>query len=100
MLDIETDSDNHELIAELIALESELAKRNLYTYVEQMWPQIEPATPFVGGFHLGAVCEHKQAVFEGQIEKLRQVYLYIHRFSDMGLDSTTEHQILMRQLLS
>tara|TARA_R110000824_G_scaffold263717_4_gene452528 strand:- start:1745 stop:3220 length:1476 start_codon:yes stop_codon:yes gene_type:complete len=70
MLDIETDSDNHELIAELIALESELAKRNLYTYVEQMWPQIEPATPFVGGFHLGAVCEHEQAVFEGQIEKL------------------------------
>lgn len=61
---------DHELVAELIALERELGKRSLYNYVEMMWPVIEPMTPFVGGFHLGAICEHEQAVFEGQIDKL------------------------------
>jgi len=70
MLDAEPVIDDHELVAELIALESELGKRNLYNYVEMMWPSIEPTTDFVGGFHLGAVCEHEQAVFEGQIDKL------------------------------
>ena len=61
---------NHDLIAELIALESELGKRSLYNYVEMMWPVIEPSASFVGGFHLEAICEHEQAVFEGQINKL------------------------------
>ena len=35
-----------------------------------MWPVIEPSTEFVDGWHLGAICEHEQAVFEGQIKKL------------------------------
>ena len=61
---------DHEAIAELIALEAELGKRSLHDYLGAMWPVIEPATPFIDGFHLGAICEHEQAVFTGEIKKL------------------------------
>ena len=60
----------HEHIAELIALEAELCKRSLYDYLLAMWPVIEPSTPFIDGFHIGAMAEHQQAVFDGQIKKL------------------------------
>ena len=61
---------DHESIAELIALEGELGKRSLHDYMRAMWPTIEPGTPFIDGFHLGAICEHEQAVFDGEIKKL------------------------------
>ena len=61
---------DHESIAELIALEGELGKRSLHDYMRAMWPTIEPSTPFIDGFHLGAICEHEQAVFDGEIKKL------------------------------
>lgn len=61
---------DHEGIAELIALEGELCKRSLYDYLRAMWPVIEPSTPFVDGFHLGAMADHQQAVFTGDIKKL------------------------------
>ena len=61
---------DHEAIAELIALEGELCKRSLYEYLRAMWPVIEPSTPFVDGFHLGAICDHEAAVFRGDIKKL------------------------------
>ena len=61
---------DHEAIAELIGLEAELGKRSLHDYLASMWPTIEPSTEFIDGFHLGAICEHEQAVFEGQIKKL------------------------------
>ena len=61
---------DHESIAELISLEGELYRRSLYDYMRGLWPVIEPSTPFIDGFHLGAICDHEQAVFSGDIKKL------------------------------
>lgn len=51
-------------------LDQELASRKLYHYIKQAWHVIEPVTPFVDGWHIGAICEHLQAVTEGQILRL------------------------------
>ena len=61
---------DHSAIAELIALEAELGKRSLHDYLAAMWAVIEPSTEFIDGFHLGAICDHEQAVFTGDIKKL------------------------------
>ncbi len=38
--------------------------------METAWPILEPATPFVPGFHLDAIAEHLEAITRGQIRKL------------------------------
>jgi hypothetical protein len=38
--------------------------------VTQAWPILEPATPFVDGIHIAAMCLHLQAVTNGQIQNL------------------------------
>lgn len=43
---------------------------DLHDFIRQAWEVIEPATPFVEGWHLGAIEEHLQAVDEGQIQLL------------------------------
>jgi predicted phage terminase large subunit-like protein len=55
---------------ELLALRAERARRSLYEFVMQGWPILEPATPFVNGMHVEAICQHLQAVSEGQIGNL------------------------------
>lgn len=39
-------------------------------FVEQAWHVLEPATPFVPGLHVDAICEHLQAVSQNQIRDL------------------------------
>ena len=56
--------------AELRALRAERARRSLYEFVLQAWPILEPATPFVSGIHVEAICQHLQAVSEGRIRNL------------------------------
>ena len=46
------------------------AERSLRAFVEQAWHVVEPATPFVGGWNLDAVCEHLEAVSRGEIRNL------------------------------
>lgn len=41
----------------------------LYDWLRLAWPQVE-RTPFVDGWHIGAVCEHLQAVSELEIRDL------------------------------
>lgn len=43
---------------------------DLHEFIRQAWEVIEPATPFVDGWHMGAIEEHLQAVDEGQIQLL------------------------------
>jgi hypothetical protein len=38
--------------------------------VIQAWPILEPATEFVPGFHIDAICDHLQAVTQGHIANL------------------------------
>jgi hypothetical protein len=46
-----------------------MARRSLYEFVRQGGAEVE-ATPFVDNWHIGAICEHLQAVTTGQIPQL------------------------------
>ena len=54
----------------LVKVERELAERRFYEFVLQAWHVVEPATPFIEGFHIGAIIEHLEAVSRGQIRNL------------------------------
>lgn len=43
---------------------------NLHQFVQIAWEHVEPNAPFVDGWHIGAQCEHYQAIEEGQIKWL------------------------------
>jgi len=51
-------------------LYAELARRKLKHFVEQAWPIVEPSTPFKNNWHIGAICEHAQAVMDCEIRNL------------------------------
>ena len=51
-------------------IDRELTRRSFREFVPLAWPIIEPATPFVDNWHIGAICEHLQAVHDGQIQNL------------------------------
>ena len=46
------------------------AAKNLRSFITLAWPVVEPATPFIGGWHLDAICEHLMAVTRGDIRNL------------------------------
>lgn len=54
-------------IEDLIA---ERAKRRLHHFVKAAWPIIEADKPFVDNWHIGAICEHLEAVSRGEIKRL------------------------------
>ena len=56
--------------AELLACERELARRSLADFARMAWPVLEPATPLKWGWVLDLVCEHLEAVTDGQIRRL------------------------------
>src|ERR1043166_9141708 len=51
-------------------IEVELAERRLREFVRQAWSVVEPATEFVPGWHIDAICEHLEAVSRGQLGRL------------------------------
>src|SRR6266403_1020278 len=51
-------------------IDRELATRSLRAFIEQAWPVLQPATPFVPGWHIDALCEHLEAITYGQIRNL------------------------------
>jgi predicted phage terminase large subunit-like protein len=48
----------------------ELAEQSLYEFVRQAWNIIQPATPFIPGWHIEALCQHLEAVTAGRIADL------------------------------
>lgn len=46
------------------------ASNSLYEFIKQAWPQIEKGAPFVGGWHIQALCEHLEALYRGEIKNL------------------------------
>lgn len=40
---------------------------SLEQFVEEAWPLLEPAVPFVSGWHLSLLCEHLEAVTRGEL---------------------------------
>lgn len=57
-----------EAAAEL--LRRKQARGSLYEFFKQAWPVIEPGYDYIDGWHVGAICEHVQAVFDGEIQNL------------------------------
>src|SRR5215475_4401056 len=51
-------------------VDRELAGRSLSEFVRQAWVVVEPATPFVPGWHIDAIIEHLEAVSRGKIRNL------------------------------
>lgn len=48
----------------------DLGLRRLREFVEMAWHVVEPGSPFVGGWHIDAICDHLEAVSRGEIRKL------------------------------
>lgn len=51
-------------------IDRELAERSLHEFVKQAWHIPHPFSPFVDNWHIGAICEHLEALTRLQIRKL------------------------------
>lgn len=58
------------IASDLHAIEGELCSRSLAEYCKRAWPVLEPATPLKWGWALDAMCEHLEAVTNGDILRL------------------------------
>ena len=55
----------------LFDVEVALGTRSLHDFLRFFaWPALTPATPFQDNWHIGAICEHLEAVARGQIPRL------------------------------
>jgi hypothetical protein len=61
--------ESYRLRAAQELLRRRTGRKSLYEFVRQGWAEVE-AVPFVDNWHIGAICEHLQAVTAGQIPKL------------------------------
>lgn len=52
------------------AIEREACKRSLATFVRRAWHVLEPSQPYLHGWHIDAICEHLQAITDGDITRL------------------------------
>ena len=50
-------------------IDCEMATRSLREFIRQAWATVEPATPFVPGWHLDAICDHLEAVSRGHLAR-------------------------------
>ncbi len=48
----------------------ERSEESLIGFIKKAWPVAEPATEFINGWHIDAICEHLEAVNNGEIRKL------------------------------
>ena len=51
-------------------VEREACARSLAFFIKRAWHVLEPSQPYVHGWHLDAICEHLEAVANGQITRL------------------------------
>lgn len=51
-------------------LETAMCGKSLHSFVISAWKQIEGDNPFIDNWHIGAICEHLEAIIYGQIKKL------------------------------
>ncbi len=55
----------------LIDIDRALVKKGgLRQFIKLAWPQVEPARPFVAGWHIDAIAEHLEAISHGQLHRL------------------------------
>lgn len=54
----------------MAAIQREKARRSLEEFIYQGWSVLEPVAPFVRGWHISAICEHLEAITNGEITRL------------------------------
>lgn len=54
----------------LEALDRELAGRGLNRFIDIAWPEVAPGDSYVSNWHIDAICEHLEAVIDGEIHRL------------------------------
>ena len=104
-------------------IEAERCRRSLRSFIAAAWPVVEPATPFVGNWHIDAIAEHLEAATRGEIRKLvinipprhmksLQVSVFwpawvwlTHPerrflFGSYALELSTKHSVICRRLVS
>ena len=54
----------------LILIDRQLCGKSLHEFVKAAWHVIEPGVPYVDGPHIQAICEHLQAITDGEIRFL------------------------------
>ena len=60
----------HLTTADILAIERELCRRSLADFAKLAWHILEPATPLKWGWALDAICQHLEAVTNGEITRL------------------------------
>lgn len=56
--------------ADWLEIEREYCKRSLANFVRRAWHVLEPSAPYVHNWHLDVMCEHLEAVTNGEITRL------------------------------
>lgn len=51
-------------------MEQVACEKSLYKFTETMWEFVEPANPFIGNWHMAAICEHLEAVSRADITRI------------------------------
>jgi hypothetical protein len=46
-------------------LDAELLRRDFHAFVVSAWDKVEKGTVYVDGWHIRAICEYLQALYEG-----------------------------------
>jgi predicted phage terminase large subunit-like protein len=57
-------------LLDLELIQGEKARRSFKEFVRLFWPVVEPATPFVDGWHVDAVCQHLEALKDGTVRNV------------------------------
>lgn len=57
-------------IPSLIEIEREICARSLYEFAKRAWQVLEPGRQFKDNWHIHAICEHLQAISDGQLPRL------------------------------
>lgn len=52
------------------AIEREYCARSLATFVREAWHVLEPGQPYIHGWHVEAICEHLEAITDGDLNRL------------------------------
>ena len=53
-----------------VLIQRELGERSLVDFVKMSWPVLEPSADYSHNWHVDAICEHLEAVSNGQILRL------------------------------
>lgn len=53
-----------------LAIEREYCARSLANFVREAWHILEPGQPYIHGWHVDAICEHLEAITDGDLTRL------------------------------